>query len=104
VSDYVYAPKMDSNHQEIVKAFEDMYCEVIDTHKLGFGFPDILIAFANFCVPCEIKTEEGELSASQRTFVRDWKGPRIPIIRSREDAIAYVTAIRLGFIRKWKQP
>ena len=89
-----WAKRRDENHADIVKAFEEMYCGVVDTSALGFGFPDITVHFSGFCSPVEIKTEEGELNAAQRTFVRDWRGPRIPIIRCREDAIAFVTAIR----------
>ncbi len=92
--------RKDANHAEIVKAFEDMFCGVVDTSALGFGYPDITVHFAGFCAPVEIKTEEGELNASQRTFIRDWKGPRIPIIRSREDAIRYVAEMS----RKLRQP
>jgi hypothetical protein len=92
--------RRDANHAEIVKAFEDMFCGVVDTSKLGFGFPDITVHFAGYCCPVEIKTEDGELGAPQRTFLRDWKGPQIPIIRSRDEAIAFVTEIR----KKLRQP
>ena len=94
MSDYVYAPKRDTNHALIVGTYEALFCQVIDTHKLGFGFPDILVAFAGYCAPVEIKTEDGELSASQRTFVRDWKGPKIRIIRTAQDAVDHVAEIR----------
>ena len=91
--------KPDANHAEVVKAYEDMFCTVVDTHALGKGFPDLLVAFAGYCCPVEIKTEEGELNAAQRTFLRDWPGP-MRIIRSREEAIAHVTEIR----KKLRQP
>lgn len=91
--------KMDQNHSEIVKAYEDMFCTVVDTHALGYGFPDLLVAFAGYCCPVEIKTEEGELNAAQRTFHRQWPGP-MRIVRAREDAIEHVTEVR----KRLRQP
>jgi hypothetical protein len=84
----------DANHGEIVKAYEELYCGVIDTHGLGYGFPDILIHLSGYCAPVEIKTAAGELSASQQRFVRDWKGPKIRIVRTRQDVIDHVTELR----------
>jgi hypothetical protein len=99
--------RRDANHAEVVKAFEDMFCGVVDTSALGFGFPDVILHFAGFCIPCEIKTEEGELNSSQRIFMNGWRGPKIPIIRSRDEAILYVAEIRersYAGRRKLRQP
>ncbi len=86
----------DANHHSIVATYEQLGCGVIDTHGLGFGFPDILVHFLGYCAPVEIKTEDGELNSAQERFVRDWKGPKIFIVRTADDVIRHVTLIRKG--------
>jgi hypothetical protein len=84
----------DANQAEIVKAYESVYAGVIDMHEVGFGFPDVLIHLSGWCGLREIKTADGELNDAQKRFMRDWKGPKIEIIRSVDDVIADVTRIR----------
>jgi hypothetical protein len=91
---YVYAPKRDANHSELVECYQELHCGVIDTSSLGFGFPDILVHFSGYCAPVEIKTEDGKLSAKQERFIRDWKGPRIYVPKSRDDVIRHVQEVR----------
>jgi len=84
----------DANHAEIVATYEALHCGVIDTHGQGFGFPDIIVHFSGYCAPVEIKTEEGKLRASQERFIRDWKGPKVEVVRTVDDVIAHVTRVR----------
>ena len=84
----------DANHGEIVAAYEALYVGVVDTHMLGFGFPDIIIHLAGYCTPVEIKTPGGELLPSQVRFMRDWKGPKIRVVQTVDDVIAHVRDIR----------
>jgi len=86
--------KRDSNHDALVKVYQSLHCGVIDTHAMGFGFPDLLVHFSGYCAPVEIKSEDGALEASQERFIRDWKGPKIEIVRSPEEVIAHVMGIR----------
>jgi hypothetical protein len=89
----------DANHGEIVKAYEELYCGVIDTHGLGFGFPDILVHFSGYCAPVEIKTLDGDLSESQKRFIREWKGPKIRVVHTRADVEAHVIEVRRRMAR-----
>jgi hypothetical protein len=84
----------DANHADLVKVYESLHCGVIDTHALGFGFPDIIVHFSGYCAPVEIKTPDGDLEPSQERFIRDWKGPKIRIVRTPDEVIAHVTEIR----------
>lgn len=102
MSHYVYAPKRDANHGEIVATYEALHCGVVDTHKLGDSFPDILVHFSGYCAPVEIKYEDGDLSAGQKKFIANWKGPKIWVVRTREDVIAHVTKIRSRFSQEPK--
>lgn len=75
----------DANHAEIVKRYEQQYCNVIDLSKVGFGCPDILIALGRRCFLREIKTEDGELEPSQIRFASVWRGPKIEVIRTLDE-------------------
>jgi hypothetical protein len=86
--------RADSNHGEIVKRYEEMFCNVLDLHKLGFGCPDILVAFSGWCGLREIKTEAGNLEPSQKRFMETWRGPKITVIRTIADVDNDVLNIR----------
>jgi hypothetical protein len=86
--------RRDSNHDELVAVYESLHCGVIDTHAMGFGMPDILVHFSGYCCPVEIKSEDGQLEPSQQRFFRDWKGPKIEVVRSADDVVQHVTRIR----------
>jgi hypothetical protein len=84
----------DANHADVVKWYQDCFCSVVDTHKLGFGFPDLVIGCAGLTELAEIKTEDGELLPSQRTFVKSWRGSKVTVIRTQDDVIAHVQRMR----------
>jgi len=86
--------KRDSNHDELVQVYESLHCGVIDTHEMGFGFPDLLLHFSGYCAPVEVKSDDGVLQPSQIRFMRDWKGPPIEIVRNLDDVAAHVQRIR----------
>lgn len=86
--------RADANHAEIVKAYESLHCGVVDTHAMGGGFPDVLVHFGGYCAPVEIKTKRGKLNSAQERFLRDWRGPKIEIVRSSDDVISHVTRVR----------
>lgn len=97
MSDYVYAPKQDANHGDIVKAYEELYCAVQDTHKVGGGFPDLVVKVSTRRGPMaalvEIKTVDGTLSKSQLRFISEW-GSCVEVVQTREDVFAHVSRIR----------
>lgn len=86
--------RRDANHADVTQWYEQMFCNVIDYSHVGFGHPDLGIACAGRFELSEVKTEDGELNAAQKRFHRDWRGPKIPIVRTREDVIAHVQDIR----------
>jgi hypothetical protein len=94
---YVYAPKQDSNHAEIVAAYEELYCKVHDTHKVGGGFPDIVVKISTKRGPVvalvEIKGADGKLRPNQQTFVNAW-GSCVAMVQTREDVFAHVERVR----------
>jgi hypothetical protein len=93
-SPYRFA-RADSNHDDIVRWYEELFCSVIDLRQIKFGCPDLLVGIgfiANELVEC--KTDTGSLEDSQIRFQRDWKGRKMRIVRTREDVTQHVQEIR----------
>ena len=87
--------KADSNQRDIVRAYTELHCSVLDLHAVGGGCGDLLVGIAGLVNDLvEIKLEDGQLRPSQVTFNRDWRGPKVIVIRSRADAIAHVKRVR----------
>ena len=91
---YVYAPKADQNHSEIVGAYNELYCSVLDLHKVGESCPDLLVGCAGRSELVEIKQEAGQLSPGQVLFNNLWRGNKVVIVRNRADVINHVGNIR----------
>lgn len=98
--------RKDANHDVIAQTFRDLGCSVIDTHRLGHrGFPDLVLGVAGETLVVEVKNPTNTygrkgLSKSQLEFEQTWRGPPIQIIRSRDEAIAFVTQVR----KRLRQP
>lgn len=92
-----YALKQDANHTEIKDAYETMGVSVLDLSKVAQltrpGCPDLLCALHGYTWLSETKTDVGELSPAQVSFFDWWKGP-VFVVRTVDDVIARVTAIR----------
>lgn len=85
------ARRVDSNHAEIVAAFRDMGCTVLDLSRVGCGCPDILVARNGQNVLVEIKDGRKKPSACRLTpdeqrFHETWKG-RVCIVADVETAV-----------------
>jgi hypothetical protein len=94
----------DANHAEIVAAYEQMHCSVLDLSSLGFGCPDILVGAAGGALELvEIKTAHGRLSKSQNRFIRDWRGPKPKVVRSIGEAIDHASALRRRGLNAWAE-
>jgi hypothetical protein len=93
---FAYRGHHDRNHGELAKVFEDLGCSVADTSAAGFGFPDIVLGLIGQTHLIEIKDKDGQLSASQKRFMRDWRGGQITVVASIPEAIEHVQRIRRG--------
>jgi hypothetical protein len=103
VGRYVYAPKADSNHSEVTGWYEELFCSVLDLHKLGGGAPDLLVGCAGRSELVEVKPEAGQLRANQVTFNRTWRGNKVVLVRTQADVINHVKNIRERVSRgKWE--
>lgn len=86
--------KRDANHAEIVKWYRELGCSVAETQDAGLGVPDLFVGCVGLTDPVEIKTEDGELLPSQEAFIRGWRGSDTPVVRTQDDVIAHVQAMR----------
>jgi hypothetical protein len=84
----------DVNHAELAKVYEELFCSVIDTHALGFGFPDLVVGFAGQTELVEVKTEKGKATPAQERFTRDWRGSKVRIVRNRQEVVEHVLEVR----------
>lgn len=94
-----YGAKKDANHKELVTAFEQMGCAVIDVSGLGKGLPDTIIWFGHEWGLVELKnpnTGYGRrgLNKNQKAWANDWKGGEVHIVRTVEEVAALVRAKR----------
>lgn len=88
--------RTDANHAEVIGWFEQLGCIVTDTSQVGGGFPDIVCGLIGRTLLIEIKTEDGELLPSQKTFNARWRGEQPVLVRTQQDCIDLVTKIRRG--------
>jgi hypothetical protein len=86
--------RRDSNHEQVIAWYEELYCSVVDLHTLGHGCPDLLIGCAGRSELVEVKTELGHLEANQITFNKTWRGNKPVIVRTQADVINHVQNIR----------
>ena len=93
MSDYVYAPKADTNHAQVRTWYEQLFCSFADTHKVPL-FGDAVVGCAGVNDIIEIKAEDGKLRPSQVTFARDWRGAKPVLIRDQQDVVEHVQSMR----------
>jgi hypothetical protein len=86
--------RTDANHSEVTGWYEELFCSVVDLHAVGGGVPDLLIGCAGRSELVEVKTEHGQLEPAQVTFIRDWRGAKVVIVRTQADVINHVMNIR----------
>ena len=67
--------RTDKNQQDIMDTLRSAGYAVHDTHELGGGFPDILVACERGNVLVEVKMPGKDLNAAERKFHAHWPGP-----------------------------
>lgn len=85
--------RTDANHAEIVAAYRALGVDVADTHIVGAGFPDLVVAVDGACDLVEVKTADGKFTAAEIEFIRHWPKP-VVTVRSIEDVARHVAEMR----------
>lgn len=90
----------DTNHDEIVAAFESLGCTVADLALSGVAdFPDIVVGIAGGNHLVEIKylgTAYGRKgqTAGQRGWAERWRGGPVYVVSTVEEVVILVTNLR----------
>lgn len=89
------AAKKDANHNQIAAALRDVGYLVHETHQLGAGFPDLVVAGIDRRSGLrriwliEVKDIRGTLTPDEAAFHAEWDG-YIDIVRTVDDAYKLV--------------
>ena len=87
--------RIDQNQPAIVETFRAHGCDVLHTHQLGKGAPDVFVGWNGLWLACEIKTPAGRLTKAQERLYGTLR-TRPRIVRSVEEADAAV-----GVLKGW---
>ena len=89
------AARRDANHKGVADTFRALGCSVFETDRVGEGFPDLVVGLMGDNLLIEVKNPEthygrGGLNKSQKTFNDAWRGDKMCIITSPDEAAAFV--------------
>jgi hypothetical protein len=94
------AARIDDNHPEIVKAFEDCGCTVLSLAPMGRGVPDLLVGMdASKNMLVEVKDgskapSARKLTPDEQKFQKNWRGQWAVIERVEEVPV---------FVKAWRR-
>lgn len=93
-----YKLRKDDNHNTIANVFRKLGASVAETHRLGEGFPDLVIGFMGYNALIEVK--DGAKSESRRKltdaefeFFEGWRG-WVAVVKDENDAINIINQIQ----------
>ena len=82
------AAKTDTHHAEIRDALRKLGYTVIDTARMGDGFPDLVVVDADgFVTLIEVKSDGGGVTEAEAEFMLKLINPAYRIVFSAEQAI-----------------
>ena len=87
------AAKVDTVQPEIVAAFRSMGCDVLHTHTLGKGAPDLVVVYSGIALLVEVKGAKGKLTEAQETLYSTLK-TRPRIVRDIQEAWGVVEVLK----------
>jgi predicted transcriptional regulator len=96
-----HAAKRDENHQVIADRFRALGCSVFETHRVGEGFPDLVVGCIGVNHLVEVKNPETRygragFNGNQTTFNAAWRGNNVWLVCSEDEATAIVQNWRRG--------
>jgi hypothetical protein len=86
------AKRVDQNQPAIVEAIRQVGGEVMHTHEIGHGCPDLLAVWRGQLYLLEVKSPGGRLTHDETTWHQRWPGP-VYIVRSVDDALKAIGAL-----------
>jgi hypothetical protein len=96
--------KTDSNQAAIVKAFRQIGASVQSLHTVGQGCPDLLVGVGGRNLLIEVKDglkkpSARGLTADQDQWHKLWRGAKVHVVESMDDALRIASEERRIFIR-----
>lgn len=88
-----YTRKADGNQAEVVAALRAAGKSVHALHRVGQGFPDLLVADEELTALCEVKQPGERLTPDEREFFEHWRGHKF-IATSGQDAVNKFAALK----------
>lgn len=88
------AANVDGNQPAIVDALRLAGADVRHLHQVGAGCPDLLVGYRRRAFLLEVKSAEGTLNAEQLSWHRTWRGPPVAVVRTPEEALRAIGAIK----------
>lgn len=83
-----YKRRADDNQTEIAEALRQAGFQVVYTHRLGHGFPDLVVAKRGVTILVEVKSRRGApLSKAEEDFWKQWQGGPLVLTWSPEHAV-----------------
>src|SRR5690606_16170087 len=88
--------RRDGNHAELVAMFKQLGCSVAELTDTGVpGWPDIIVGLCGTNRIVELKNPDTAygrrgLNDNQSAFARDWRGDRVWVASTTDEAIALV--------------
>lgn len=86
--------KPDETQVEIIGWYTELWCSVVDLHGVGFGCPDVLVGTSGINDLVEIKTANGHLEEKQVKFIKEWRGARVVVVKTKADVVNHVLNMR----------
>jgi hypothetical protein len=92
--------RADGNQAEIVAALKRIGASVHDTHRVGDGFPDLVVGYRGATGLLELKLPGRDLEPHQGDWHAAWRGAPVLVARTVEEAIAELTYATKASLRR----
>lgn len=87
--------RRDATHHEIAGVLLELGCSVLDISQCGVeGAPDLAVGLCGRDYKVECKSRGEALRQAQRLWHEDWRGERPVTLWTRDQAVAWVNAMR----------
>ena len=88
------AKRTDANQSAIVAVLREVGATVVDLSAVGKGCPDLLVGHRGVTYLLEVKARKGRTTPDQDVFYAWWRGGPVHIVRTADEALAAIGAIR----------
>lgn len=85
-----HAARTDENQPAIVERLREIGIKPILTHRVGDGFPDLVVGHRKRTIFLEVKMPGEGLNKDQAKFLAEWDGGEYHIVRTPEEAVKAV--------------